>query len=124
MGDISNTQYFRAVQEEKKMEVSQVLREVYEALTEKGYNPINQIVGTSSRRTPPISPTTTRPRPDPQAGPGRAAAGAGPQIFGAVTVFLLHSPAERASVRMARRPSLRDFLRPGAEGRSLPRNWL
>ena len=41
MGDISNTQYFRAVQEEKKMEVSQVLREVYEALTEKGYNPIN-----------------------------------------------------------------------------------
>ena len=45
MGDISNTQYFRAVQEEKKMEVSQVLREVYEALTEKGYNPINQIVG-------------------------------------------------------------------------------
>ena len=45
MGDISNPQYFRAVQEEKKMEVSQVLREVYEALTEKGYNPINQIVG-------------------------------------------------------------------------------
>ena len=45
MGDISNTQYFRAVQEEKKMEVSQVLREVYEALTEKGYNPVNQIVG-------------------------------------------------------------------------------
>ena len=45
MGDISNTQYFKAVQEEKKLEVSQVLREVYEALTEKGYNPINQIVG-------------------------------------------------------------------------------
>lgn len=44
MGDISNTQYFKAVQE-KKLEVSQVLREVYEALTEKGYNPINQIVG-------------------------------------------------------------------------------
>ena len=49
MGDISNTQYFRAVQEEKKMEVSQVLREVYEALTEKGYNPINQIVGYSHK---------------------------------------------------------------------------
>ena len=45
MGDISNTQYFRAVREEKKLEVSQVLKEVYEALTEKGYNPINQIVG-------------------------------------------------------------------------------
>ena len=45
MGDISNTQYFRAVQEEKKLEVSQVLEQVYVALTEKGYNPINQIVG-------------------------------------------------------------------------------
>ena len=39
MGDISNTQFFRAVQEEKKLE------QVYTALTEKGYNPINQIVG-------------------------------------------------------------------------------
>ena len=45
MGDISNTQYFKAVQEDKKMEVGEVLCEVYEALTEKGYNPINQIVG-------------------------------------------------------------------------------
>ena len=53
MGDISNTQYFRAVQEEKKMEVSQVLREVYEALTEKGYNPINQIVGYIMSGDPP-----------------------------------------------------------------------
>ena len=40
-----NTQYFKAVQEDKKLEVGEVLREVYEALTEKGYNPINQIVG-------------------------------------------------------------------------------
>ena len=45
MGDISNTQYFKAVQDEKKLQVSQVLHDVYEALTEKGYNPINQIVG-------------------------------------------------------------------------------
>ena len=45
MQDLGNTQYFRAVREEKKLEVSQVLKEVYEALTEKGYNPINQIVG-------------------------------------------------------------------------------
>lgn len=45
MGDISNTQYFKAVQEEKKMGVSQVLHDVYGALAEKGYNPINQIVG-------------------------------------------------------------------------------
>ena len=45
MGDISNTQYFKAVQEEKKIEVRQVLHDVYGALAEKGYNPINQIVG-------------------------------------------------------------------------------
>ena len=44
MGDIRNTQYFKAVQEDKKMEVSQVLQSVYEALTEKGYNPINLIM--------------------------------------------------------------------------------
>ena len=45
MGDISNTQYFKAVQDEKKMQVSRVLHDVYEALREKGYNPNNQIVG-------------------------------------------------------------------------------
>lgn len=44
MGDIHNTQFFNAVQE-NKLDVSQVLEEVYIALTEKGYNPINQIVG-------------------------------------------------------------------------------
>ena len=44
MGDIHNTQFFMAVQE-NKMDVSQVLEQVYQALTEKGYNPVNQIVG-------------------------------------------------------------------------------
>ncbi|MCI8517762.1 MAG: IreB family regulatory phosphoprotein [Hungatella sp.] len=44
MGDIHNTQFFRAVQE-NTMDVSQVLAQVYQALTEKGYNPVNQIVG-------------------------------------------------------------------------------
>ena len=42
--DVQNTQYFRAVQE-NKMDVKEVLRRVYKALTEKGYNPLNQIVG-------------------------------------------------------------------------------
>ena len=42
--DVQNTQYFRAVQE-NKMDVTEVLKRVYEALTEKGYNPLNQIVG-------------------------------------------------------------------------------
>ncbi len=44
MGDIHNTQFFRATQE-NTMDVSQVLEQVYQALTEKGYNPVNQIVG-------------------------------------------------------------------------------
>ena len=44
MGEIRNTQFYQAVQE-NKMDVSQVLEQVYNALTEKGYNPVNQIVG-------------------------------------------------------------------------------
>ncbi len=44
MGDIHNTQFFRAAQE-NTMDVSQVLEQEYQALTEKGYNPVNQIVG-------------------------------------------------------------------------------
>ncbi|MBQ2745392.1 MAG: IreB family regulatory phosphoprotein [Lachnospiraceae bacterium] len=40
----NNTQYFKTVQE-PKLEVGQVLEHVYKALTEKGYNPVNQIVG-------------------------------------------------------------------------------
>ena len=44
MSVISRTQYFKTV-EETKIEVSDVLKTVYEALVEKGYNPVNQIVG-------------------------------------------------------------------------------
>ncbi len=44
MSDLSNTQFFRAPQE-TQLEVSKVLELVYEALAEKGYNPVNQIVG-------------------------------------------------------------------------------
>ncbi len=44
MGEIHNTQFFQAIQE-NKMDVSQVLEQVYVALSEKGYNPVNQIVG-------------------------------------------------------------------------------
>ncbi|MCD8120060.1 MAG: IreB family regulatory phosphoprotein [Lachnospiraceae bacterium] len=40
----SNTQYFK-VPQELNLEVSEVLERVYEALEEKGYNPVNQIVG-------------------------------------------------------------------------------
>ena len=44
MGNIRDTQYFQTVQD-KKMEAGDVLEQVYTALTEKGYNPVNQIVG-------------------------------------------------------------------------------
>ena len=45
MNEVSNnTQYFKEVQE-PKIEVGQVLEHVYNALSQKGYNPVNQIVG-------------------------------------------------------------------------------
>ena len=44
MSVISSTQYFKTV-EEPKVEVGEVLKIVYDALVENGYNPVNQIVG-------------------------------------------------------------------------------
>lgn len=44
MRDIENTQFF-SVETEPETGVEVVLTTVYEALTEKGYNPVNQIVG-------------------------------------------------------------------------------
>ncbi|MDD6223220.1 MAG: IreB family regulatory phosphoprotein, partial [Lachnospiraceae bacterium] len=40
----NNTQYFRK-QPERSVSVEQILEQVYQALKEKGYNPVNQIVG-------------------------------------------------------------------------------
>ena len=37
----NNTQFFK----EQEYDVASILKDVYEALTEKGYNPVNQIVG-------------------------------------------------------------------------------
>ena len=45
MADINNTQYFNEVAAAPKIEVGDVLKKVYEALNEKGYNPVNQLVG-------------------------------------------------------------------------------
>ena len=42
--NLHDTQFFQTVQE-NKLDVSQVLELVYDALSEKGYNPVNQIVG-------------------------------------------------------------------------------
>ena len=44
MQDLENTQFFTVVFE-PETGVKLVLSTVYEALTEKGYNPVNQIVG-------------------------------------------------------------------------------
>ena len=44
MKEINHTQYFE-VPKEQKMEVREIMASVYNALTEKGYNPVNQIVG-------------------------------------------------------------------------------
>ena len=44
MANLSNTQYFK-VNNETDIAVKDILEAVYIALTEKGYNPVNQIVG-------------------------------------------------------------------------------
>ena len=44
MANLSNTQYFK-VKTEPKVQVKEVLDVVYTAMEEKGYNPVNQIVG-------------------------------------------------------------------------------
>ena len=42
--DIDKTMNFK-VEKDKSAKAKEILKEVYEALVEKGYNPINQIVG-------------------------------------------------------------------------------
>lgn len=44
MQNLNNTQYFK-VEKEPELKVKDVLEIVYRALAEKGYNPVNQIVG-------------------------------------------------------------------------------
>ena len=44
MANLGNTQYFR-VKNEPEVQVKEVLDVVYKAMAEKGYNPVNQIVG-------------------------------------------------------------------------------
>ena len=40
----NNTQFFHVVKEQE-YDVASILKDVYEALTDKGFNPVNQIVG-------------------------------------------------------------------------------
>ena len=44
MKKLHNTQYFK-IQSDQEIRVSEVLQLVYQAMTEKGYDPVNQIVG-------------------------------------------------------------------------------
>ena len=44
MANISNTQFFK-VKNDPEERVKEVLDVVYNAMSEKGYNPVNQIVG-------------------------------------------------------------------------------
>ena len=44
MENLNNTQYF-TVEKEQMIQVKDILKMVYQALSEKGYNPVNQISG-------------------------------------------------------------------------------
>ncbi|MBR6237861.1 MAG: IreB family regulatory phosphoprotein [Lachnospiraceae bacterium] len=44
MQDLGNTQFFK-VAADKEVSVKDVLKAVFDAMKEKGYNPVNQIVG-------------------------------------------------------------------------------
>lgn len=44
MADLKHTQYFKSINE-PEVQVKEVLDVVYNAMEEKGYNPVNQIVG-------------------------------------------------------------------------------
>jgi len=44
MGRFNNTQYFR-MNMDNEVRVKDILDAVYQAMAEKGYNPVNQIVG-------------------------------------------------------------------------------
>ena len=49
MANLENTQYFN-VKTDPEVRVKEVLDLVYNAMSEKGYNPVNQIVGYISVR--------------------------------------------------------------------------
>lgn len=45
MGKFNYTQFFKKQEKNDKNETREIILKVYEALTEKGYNPLYQIVG-------------------------------------------------------------------------------
>ena len=62
MDEMDFTRKFR-LGDQRDLEIKAILASVYQALQEKGYNPVNQIVGYILSEDPRISPTTTTPAP-------------------------------------------------------------
>lgn len=83
------TRKFNAA-EDKEQQVHHILTSVYESLKEKGYDPINQIVGYILSEDPTyITNHNSRPVPDLQDRPGRwLLPGPGEELSGAVSVPL------------------------------------
>ncbi len=52
MADLKNTQFID-INQTKRISVSEVILRVYQALVERGYNPVNQIVGYIMSGDPP-----------------------------------------------------------------------
>ena len=61
MQDLSSTQYFK-VEKAPELKIGDVLEIVYKAMAEKGYNPINQIVGYILSEDPTYITTHTNAR--------------------------------------------------------------
>lgn len=60
MADLKNTQFID-INQTKRISVSEVILRVYQALVERGYNPVNQIVGYIMSGDRPISQATIMP---------------------------------------------------------------
>ena len=70
MHDMDYTRKF-SVNLDKDQEIKAILSSVYTSLREKGYNPINQIVGYILSEDPHLyHQSQQRPHADPPAGPG------------------------------------------------------
>ena len=60
MPELSNTQYFK-VKSDTQVGVKQIIGDVFAALSEKGYNPVGQIVGYIMSGDPRSSPVIIMP---------------------------------------------------------------
>ena len=85
------TRKFDAAQD-KDEQIHFILTSVYEALKEKGYDPINQIVGYILSEDPTYITNHNGARTDLQGGPGRAAAGAGEELPGDLIADIRQRP--------------------------------